>query len=74
MKRSIHWHGHQHNERNYNFKMIEEGIDRYDVGMDVHKYRPVNFDEMSGFFICKFVFNQNISFVFMNMKKISSNK
>ena len=49
-----------------NFKMIEEGIDRYDVGMDVHKYRPVNFDEMSGFFICKFVF--------MNMKKISSNK
>ena len=53
--------------------MIEEGIDRYDVGMDVHKYRPVNFDEMSGFFICKFVFNQNISFVFMNMKKINSN-
>lgn len=54
--------------------MIEEGIDRYDVGVDVHEYRLENFDEMSGFFICKFVFNQNISFVFMNMKKISSNK
>ena len=70
----FHLHGHQFNDKSYHFKIREEGIYRYDVGVDVHKYRPVNFDEMSGFFICKFVFNQNISFVFMNMKKLSSNK
>ncbi len=47
---SIHLHGHQHNDRSYNLKMREEGIYRYDVGVDAHEYRPVSIDEIFNFF------------------------
>ena len=47
---SIHLHGHQHNDSSYNLKMREEGIYRYDVGVDAHEYRPVSIDEIFNFF------------------------
>ena len=38
---SIHLHGHMHNKQEYNLKMKEEGIRRYDVGVDANYYTPV---------------------------------
>ena len=49
LKRSIHWHGHQFNDKSYHFKIREEGIYRYDVGVDAHEYRWVNVDEIIDF-------------------------
>ena len=37
----IHLHGHMHNKQEYNLKMKEEGIRRYDVGVDANYYTPV---------------------------------
>ena len=45
----FHLHGHQFNDKSYHFKMREEGIYRYDVGVDAHKYRWVNVDEIIDF-------------------------
>lgn len=45
----IHLHGHQHNHKDYNLKMREEGIRRYDVGVDANEYRPISIEEILAF-------------------------
>ncbi|MCQ2751974.1 MAG: hypothetical protein MJ189_02595 [Coriobacteriales bacterium] len=47
---SLHLHGHQHNHGDYNLKMREEGLLRYDVGVDAHDYFPVSEEEIREFF------------------------
>ena len=45
----IHLHGHQHNGPEYNLEMREQGINRYDVGVDANDYRPVSLEEILAF-------------------------
>lgn len=47
---SIQLNGHQHNSKEYNLRMREEGICRYDVGVDANDYRPVSLREILEFF------------------------
>ena len=47
---SLHLHGHQHNTPEYNLKMRELGIYRYDVGVDANNYTPVLLDDIREFF------------------------
>ncbi|MCD8068987.1 MAG: metallophosphoesterase family protein [Lachnospiraceae bacterium] len=47
---SIHLHGHQHNKQEYNLKNRENGILRYDVGMDANNFTPVSLEEIVRFF------------------------
>ena len=49
---SIHLHGHQHNNSEYNIKNREKGLKRYDVGVDANKMSPVSADEILEFFDC----------------------
>lgn len=46
---SIHLHGHQHNKAEYNERMREEGIRRYDVGVDANNFKPVSIYEILNF-------------------------
>lgn len=47
---SIHLHGHIHSRGNeYNLQMKEEGIRRYDVGIDANNYKPVSLEEILAF-------------------------
>lgn len=46
----FHLHGHQHNKSDYNLKMLEIGIKRYDVGVDANEYKPISIDEIIEFF------------------------
>lgn len=39
---SIMLHGHIHSDGSYNAKNMEDGIRRYDVGVDANHYYPVN--------------------------------
>ena len=39
---SIHLHGHQHNRFEYNIQMKEQGIKRYDVGIDGKYWKETN--------------------------------
>ena len=47
---SIHLHGHQHNNSEYNIKNRGNGLKRYDVGVDANKMSPVSVDEILEFF------------------------
>lgn len=47
---SLHLHGHQHNKFTYNEQMRQEGILRYDVGVDANNYAPVSLKEICQFF------------------------
>lgn len=47
---SIHLHGHQHNNKDYNIAMKKAGILRYDVGVDVNDFTPVSMGEILNFF------------------------
>ena len=47
---SIHLHGHIHADQSYNLKNREEGILRYDVGVDANQYMPVSIQQILGFF------------------------
>ncbi len=47
---SIHLHGHQHNHADYNFRNLQNGVRRYDVGVDANNMRPVSADEIIAFF------------------------
>lgn len=47
---SLHLHGHQHNEFEYNERMKQEGILRYDVGVDANDYFPVSLNTICEFF------------------------
>lgn len=47
---SVHFHGHIHSRgSDYNKRMKQEGIRRYDVGVDANEYRPVSLDEILEF-------------------------
>lgn len=47
---SIHLHGHIHAKRAYNERNREEGLLRYDVGVDANGYAPVSLDDIEEFF------------------------
>ena len=47
---SLHLHGHQHNSSSYNEEMREQGIRRYDVGVDANQYCPVSLNSILEFF------------------------
>ena len=47
---SLHIHGHQHNKADYNERMKEQGIHRYDAGVDANSYYPVSLDYILDFF------------------------
>ena len=47
---SIHLHGHIHSDGEYNLKQREEGIFRYDVGVDANNFFPVSIEEIKEFF------------------------
>ena len=47
---SIHLHGHQHNHADYNLQNLQNGIRRYDVGVDANNMSPVSADEIIAFF------------------------
>ncbi len=49
-KGSIDLHGHQHNKENYNFENLQQGIRRYDVGVDANHMSPVSAEEIIAFF------------------------
>ncbi len=46
---SIHLHGHQHNKPEYNLEQREQGILRYDVGIDANYYYPMSINEIINF-------------------------
>lgn len=47
---SIHLHGHQHNHKGYNLDNLEQGIRRYDVGVDANNYTPISVVDIKRFF------------------------
>ena len=47
---SIHLHGHIHSDESYNLKNREDGILRYDVGVDANQYLPVSVQQILRFF------------------------
>lgn len=47
---SFHFHGHSHNKPEYNQRMKEEGIRRYDVGVDANNFKPVSVHDVLNFF------------------------
>lgn len=47
---AIALHGHQHNHKDYNIKNRQNGILRYDVGVDANDMAPVSAEEIINFF------------------------
>lgn len=47
---SIHLHGHQHNQAEYNEKNQHDNIKRFDVGVDANNFTPVSIDYIIDFF------------------------
>ena len=47
---SIHIHGHIHSDESYNLKNREEGIFRYDAGVDANQFLPVSVQQVIRFF------------------------
>ena len=47
---SIHVHGHIHSDESYNRKNREEGILRYDAGVDANQFLPVSVQQVICFF------------------------
>ena len=47
---TIHLHGHQHNHSGYNFQNQQQGLRRYDVGVDANYMTPVSAQEIAEFF------------------------
>ena len=47
---SIHVHGHIHSDESYNLKNREEGILRYDAGVDANQFLPVSVQQVIQFF------------------------
>ena len=43
-------HGHMHNEPIYNYNNKNEGLKRYDVGVDANNYTPVSIEQIINFF------------------------
>ena len=46
---SLHLHGHIHSRGDYNLQQREEGILRYDVGVDANLYYPVSIEQIKDF-------------------------
>ena len=46
---SIHLHGHQHNKPEHNAANAEQGLLRYDVGVEANEMAPVSIDEVLNF-------------------------
>ncbi len=46
---SVHLHGHIHSTGEYNLQQREEGILRYDVGVDANHYFPVSLKQVKEF-------------------------
>ena len=47
---ALHLHGHVHSDGAYNMQMRDQGIYRYDVGVDANGYAPVSLDMICDFF------------------------
>lgn len=47
---SVHLHGHQHNKSDYNTKNAQNGLLRYDVGVEVNNYAPVSIQKIISLF------------------------
>lgn len=47
---AIHLHGHQHNHEDYNYRNLEKGLRRFDVGVDANNMFPVSIEEIIEFF------------------------
>lgn len=47
---SIDLHGHQHNHADYNYNNLQNGIRRYDVGVDANYMSPVSAEDIIVFF------------------------
>lgn len=47
---SIHLHGHIHAKADYNLRNREDGVFRYDVGVEANGYMPVSLDQVTEFF------------------------
>ncbi len=47
---SIHLHGHQHNRPDYNLRQRQEGMRRFDVGVDANGFAPVSLQKIINFF------------------------
>ena len=50
MHGSLHLHGHIHSKGDYNLQQKENGILRYDVGVDANNFCPVSIEHIKGFF------------------------
>lgn len=49
-KGTVNLHGHQHNHEDYNYRNLEQGILRYDVGVDANYMAPVSAEDIIAFF------------------------
>lgn len=47
---TIHIHGHQHNSKEYNEKMRNDHILRFDCGVDANNFNPVSEEQILQFF------------------------
>lgn len=47
---AYHLHGHQHNYADYNYRNLEKGLRRYDVGVDANQMAPISIEEIFNFF------------------------
>ncbi len=47
---SLHLHGHVHSKGEYNLQQKNNGILRYDVGVDANKFAPVSIEQVKQFF------------------------
>lgn len=43
-------HGHMHNKAVYNYQNRQNGVKRYDVGVDANNFAPVSIDDIIGYF------------------------
>ena len=50
MHGSLHLHGHIHSKGDYNLQQKEDGILRYDVGVDANNFCPVSIEQIKDFF------------------------
>lgn len=58
----IHLHGHIHSEgTEYNARMRDEGILRYDVGVDANGYKPVSFEQIISFMLANHLKKQEVN-------------
>lgn len=46
---AIHLHGHKHNSQQYNILNKENGLKKYDVGVDANYMKPVSIEEIIEF-------------------------